>query len=161
GIRAGLSAEASVERARQGHRARFQATRDPYLRERLHDFEDLDNRLLRALARHENLGAQNFPDDAILVARDLGPAELLEYGANRLRAVVLEEGGASSHAVIVARALGIPLVGRLGGLLSRVELGDPIIVDGERGEVQLRPQPEVLNAYGQRFALRSARAAEF
>src|SRR5262249_19524071 len=72
-----------------------------------------------------------------------------------------EEGGASSHAVIVARALGIPLVGRLSGLISRVESGDPIVVDGERGEVQLRPQPEVRRAYEQRFALRSARAEEF
>jgi phosphotransferase system enzyme I (PtsP) len=161
GIRAGLSAEAAVERARQDHRAKFQATRDPYLRERLHDLEDLDNRLLRALAQHGNLGAQDFPRDAILIARDLGPAELLEYDAAKLKGVALEEGGASSHAVIVARALGIPLVGRLAGLISRVEPGDSIVVDGERGEVQLRPQPELLRAYEQRFALRSARAEEF
>ena len=161
GIRAGLSAEAAVERARQDHRAKFQATRDPYLRERLHDLEDLDNRLLRALAQHENLGGQDFPLDAILIARDLGPAELLEYDPTRLKGVALEEGGASSHAVIVARALGIPLVGRLAGLISRVEPGDSVVVDGERGEVQLRPPPEVQRAYAQRFALRSARAEEF
>ena len=160
GLRSGLSAEAAVERARQDHRAKMQAARDPYLRERLHDFEDLDNRLLRALTKAQGLTSQGLPPDAILVARDLGPAELLEYGTS-LRGVALEEGGASSHAVIVARALGIPLVGRVAGLLPRVEQGDRIVLDGERGEVQVRPQPEVLRAYEQRIALRSARAQEF
>ncbi len=161
GVRAGLSAEAAVERARQDHRARMQAARDPYLRERLHDLEDLDNRLLRALARAESPGAQILPEDAILVARDIGPAELLEYDVKRLKGVALEEGGASSHAVIVARALGIPMVGRLAGLVPRVEAGDPLVLDGEQGEAHLRPQGEILSAYAQRFALRSARAAEF
>jgi phosphotransferase system, enzyme I, PtsP len=161
GVRSGLTAAASVERARQDHRAKFVAARDPYLRDRLHDFEDLDNRLLRALANSQAPGARDLPDDAILVARDLGPAELLEYSGGVLKGVALEEGGASSHAAIVARALGIPMVGRLAGLLPRVEQGDSVILDGERGEVQIRPQPEVTRAYTQRFALRSARAQEF
>lgn len=160
-LRAGLTAEAAVERARQDHRAKLQAARDPYLRDRLHDFEDLDNRLLRALTQAESPSHNAIPPDAILVARDLGPAELLEYDANALKGVALEEGGASSHAVIVARALGIPMVGRLAGLLPRVEQGDRIVLDGERGEAQVRPQPEVLRAYEQRVTLRSARAAEF
>ena len=161
GVRAGLSAEAAVERARQDHRAKMQAARDPYLRERLHDLEDLDNRLLRALGKAEKLGAQPMPDDAILVARDLGPAELLEYPHGRLRGLALEEGGQSSHAAIVARALGIPMVGRMPALVSRVEPGDRIIVDAERGEVHLRPGDDVVRAYDQRIALRSARAQEF
>jgi phosphotransferase system enzyme I (PtsP) len=161
GVRAGLSAEAAVERARQEHRSKMQAARDPYLRERLHDLEDLDNRLLRALGKAEKLGAQSMPEDAILVARDLGPAELLEYAPGRLRALALEEGGQSSHAAIVARALGIPMVGRLPGLVSRVEAGDRIVVDSERGEVHLRPSDDILRAYDQRIALRSARAQEF
>lgn len=160
GVRSGLSAEASVERARQEHRAKLQAARDPYIRDRLHDLEDLDNRLLRALGA-KSLEAGELPQDAILVARDLGPAELLEYDVRRLKGVALEEGGPSSHATIVARALGLPLVGRLSGLHSRVEAGDLIVVDGERGEVQLRPGPEVIAAYDQRAALRSARAQEF
>ncbi|MGE3304115.1 MAG: phosphoenolpyruvate--protein phosphotransferase [Hyphomonadaceae bacterium] len=160
-IRAGLSAEAAVERARQDHRARFQATRDPYLRDRLHDLEDLDNRVLRALTQTGDPGDRRLPPDAILLARDLGPAELLEYAAGSLMAVALEEGGPSSHAVIVARALGIPMVGRAQGLLPKVEQGDRIIVDGEIGEVVVRPMAEVVRAYEQRMALRSARAEEF
>jgi phosphotransferase system enzyme I (PtsP) len=86
---------------------------------------------------------------------------LLDYGADRLKGVALEEGANTAHAAIVARALGIPMVGSLQGLLSRVEDGDALVLDGERGEVRLRPEPAVVRAYGQRVALRSARAAEF
>jgi phosphotransferase system enzyme I (PtsP) len=161
GVRAGLSADAAVERARGEHRSKLNAARDPYLRERLQDFEDLDNRLLRALAGVDSGHAQAMPPDAILVARELGPAELLDYGADRLKGVALEDGGATAHAAIVARALGLPMVGDLHGLLSRVEAGDVIVLDGERGEVRLRPEPQVLSTYRQRIALRSARAEEF
>ncbi len=161
GVRAGLSADAAVERVRGEHRAKFNATRDPYLRERLHDLEDLDNRLLRALAGVDGAATHHMPPDAILIARDLGPAELLDYGADRLKGVALEEGANQAHAAIVARALGIPMVGSLPGLLSRVEGGDPIVLDGERGEVRLRPEEQVLSSYRQRVSLRSARAAEF
>jgi phosphotransferase system enzyme I (PtsP) len=161
GVRAGLSADAAVERSRGEHRAKLNASRDPYLRERLHDFEDLDNRLLRALAGVDNAQPQAMPHDAILIARELGPAELLDYGADRLKGVVLEDGGATAHAAIVARALGVPMVGNLHGLLSRVEAGDVIVLDGERGEVRLRPEAQVISAYNQRISLRSARAAEF
>jgi phosphotransferase system enzyme I (PtsP) len=161
GVRAGLSAEAAVERVRGEHRAKLNAARDPYMRERLHDLEDLDNRLLRALSGAENAASQPMPADAILVARELGPAELLEYGAERLRGLALEEGGATAHAAIVARALGIPMVGQVSGLLSRVEAGDAIILDGEHGEVRLRAEGEVIETYRQRIELRSAEAAEF
>jgi phosphotransferase system, enzyme I, PtsP len=160
GVRAGLSADAAVERLRGEHRAKLNGAKDPYLRDRLHDLEDLDNRLLRALAGVEG-GVQMLPDDAILIARDLGPAELLDYGADRLKGVALEEGASSGHAAIVARALGIPMVGRLPGLLSRVEAGDAIVLDGELGEARLRSDPAVVSAYRQRMTLRSARAEEF
>jgi phosphotransferase system enzyme I (PtsP) len=161
GVRAGLSADAAVERIRGEHRAKFNKTRDPYLRERLHDLEDLDNRLLRALAGVDGAAKQEMPADAVLVARELGPAELLDYGAERLKGLALEEGGATAHAAIVARALGIPMVGLLPGLLSRVEAGDSIILDGERGEVRLRPEEAVVSAYQERIQFRTARAAEF
>lgn len=161
GVRAGLSADAAVERVRGEHRAKFNATRDPYLRERMHDLEDLDNRLLRALAGVDGAASQPMPEGAILIARDLGPAELLDYGAERLKGVALEEGANTGHAAIVARALGIPMVGLLPGLLSRVEAGDAVVLDGERGELRLRAEGQVVSAYSQRLTLRSARAAEF
>ncbi len=160
GVRAGLSADAAVERIRGEHRAKLNAARDPYLRERLHDLEDLDNRLLRALAGVSTGAAQALPVGAILVARELGPAELLDYGA-LLKGVALEAGANTAHAAIVARAMGIPMVGLLPGLLSRVEAGNALILDGERGEARLRPEAAVVAAYRQRISLRSARAAEF
>jgi phosphotransferase system enzyme I (PtsP) len=160
GVRNGLSADAAVASVRAEHRARQSATRDPYLREQMHDVEDLDNRLLRALAAEDNATLPPLPDDAILIARDIGAAELLEYGVERLRGIALEEGG-NSHAAIIARALGIPMVGRIAHLASRLEAGDLMVLDGERGEVRLRPQPEVVLAYEQRLNLRSAQAQEF
>ncbi len=161
GVGAGLAAEAAVERVRGEHRAKLNAARDHHFRERMQDLEDLDNRLLRALAGEDEGGPRSLPDNAILIARDLGPAELLDYGAGRLAGVALEGGGSTSHAAIVARALGLPMVGLLPGLLSRVEAGDAVILDGERGEVRLRPERSVVKAYEQRLALRSERAAEF
>src|SRR6185369_11042401 len=103
-VRSGLTAEAAVERMRSEHRARFAQARDPYLRERLHDFEDLADRLLRILAG-ESPGARVLPENAILIARNLGPADLLEYDRTKLKGLLLEEGSAASHAGIVARAL--------------------------------------------------------
>jgi phosphotransferase system enzyme I (PtsP) len=159
-VRTGLTAEAAVERVRNEHRARFAQARDPYIKERLHDFEDLANRLLRVLAG-DRPGERDIPPDAILVARNLGPADLLEYPRHRLRGLLLEEGSAASHAAIVARALQIPCVGRVMGLRDRLSEGDLVIVDGETGEAYLRPRPDMLAAVQSRMLVRSERQAEF
>ncbi|NBW10726.1 MAG: phosphoenolpyruvate--protein phosphotransferase [Caulobacteraceae bacterium] len=159
-VRSGLTAEAAVDRVRNEHRARFAKARDPYIKERLHDFEDLANRLLRVLAG-DNPGQRELPDDAILVARNLGPADLLEYPRETLKGLLLEEGSAASHAAIVARALGIPCVGRLMGLRDRLSEGDLVIVDGETGEAHLRPRPDMLDSVQSRMAVRDQRQAEF
>jgi phosphotransferase system enzyme I (PtsP) len=159
-VRTGLTSEAAVDRVRNEHRARFAKARDPYIKERLHDFEDLANRLLRVLAG-DRPGERDLPDDAILVARNLGPADLLEYPRHKLRGLLLEEGSAASHAAIVARALQIPCVGRLTGLRDRLSEGDLVIVDGESGETYLRPRPDMLAAVQSRMLVRSERQAEF
>ncbi|RZJ05044.1 MAG: phosphoenolpyruvate--protein phosphotransferase [Brevundimonas sp.] len=159
-VRTGLTAEAAVDRVRNEHRARFSKARDPYIKERLHDFEDLANRLLRVLAG-DRPGERDLPDDAILVARNLGPADLLEYPRHKLKGLLLEEGSAASHAAIVARALQIPCVGRLMGVRDRLSEGDLVIVDGETGEAYLRPRPDMLAAVQSRMEVRSQRQAEF
>ncbi len=159
-VRTGLTAEAAVDRVRNEHRARFAKARDPYIKERLHDFEDLANRLLRVLAG-DSPGQRDLPDDAILVARNLGPADLLEYPREKLKGLLLEEGSAASHAAIVARALQIPCVGRLMGLRDRLSEGDLVIADGETGEAYLRPRPDMLAAVQSRMEVRSQRQAEF
>ncbi|WP_439470907.1 phosphoenolpyruvate--protein phosphotransferase [Brevundimonas sp.] len=159
-VRTGLTAEAAVDRVRNEHRARFAKARDPYIKERLHDFEDLANRLLRVLAG-DSPGMRDLPDDAILVARNLGPADLLEYPREKLKGLLLEEGSAASHAAIVARALQIPCVGRLMGLRDRLSEGDLVIADGETGEAYLRPRPDMLAAVQSRMEVRDQRQAEF
>src|SRR6185503_18090260 len=144
-VKNGLTAEAAVERVRSEHRARLGQARDPYLRERLHDLEDLNDRLLRHLAGDGHV-ARELPDNAILIARNLGPADLLEYDRRKLRGLLLEEGSSASHAAIIARALDIPCVGRLPGLRDRVSQGDPVVVDAETGEAYLRPRADVVKA---------------
>jgi phosphotransferase system enzyme I (PtsP) len=149
-----------VERVRSEHRARLGQARDPYLRERLHDLEDLNDRLLRHLAGEGHV-ARELPDNAILIARNLGPADLLEYDRTKLRGLLLEEGSAASHAAIVARALDIPCVGRLAGLRDAVSEGDMVIVDAETGEAYLRPRTDVVKAIQARIDVRAQRRAEF
>ncbi|HEY2753899.1 phosphoenolpyruvate--protein phosphotransferase, partial [Phenylobacterium sp.] len=159
-VRNGLTAEAAVERVRSEHRARLGQARDPYLRERLHDLEDLNDRLLRHLAGDGHV-ARELPENAILIARNLGPADLLEYDRKKLRGLLMEEGSAASHAAIVARALDIPCVGRLAGLRDRVSEGDAVIVDAEAGEAYLRPRSDVVKAIQARIDVRAQRRAEF
>ena len=161
-VRSGLTAEAAVERVRSEHRATVGQARDPYLRERLHDLEDLNDRLLRHLSGEgDGAARRELPDNAILIARNLGPADILEYDRTKLKGILLEEGSAASHAGIVARALEIPCVGRLSGLRDRVSQGDAVIVDAETSEAYLRPRPDVVGALQARLAVRAQRRAEF
>jgi phosphotransferase system enzyme I (PtsP) len=159
-VRDGVTAEIAVERVRNEHRASLGQARDPYLRERVHDLEDLNDRLLRHLAG-DGGKARVLPDDAILIARSLGPAELLEYDRTKLKGLLLEEGSPASHAAIVAKALDIPCVGRIAGLRDRVSEGDAVIVDAESGEAYLRPRPDVVAALKTRLGARALRRAEF
>jgi len=159
-VKSGVTAEVAVERVRNEQRAGLGQARDPYLRERVHDLEDLNDRLLRHLAG-DGGKARVLPDDAILIARNLGPAELLEYDRGKLKGLLLEEGSSASHAAIVARALDIPCVGRLAGLRDKVSEGDQVIVDAESGEAYLRPRPDVVTALNSRLGVRLQRRAEF
>ncbi|MDP3735903.1 MAG: phosphoenolpyruvate--protein phosphotransferase [Hyphomonadaceae bacterium] len=158
-VRTGLSAEAAVDRVRREHRARLESARDSLLRERLHDLEDLENRLLRQLAG-DNGSGREAPPGSVLVASRIGPAELLEYRDADLAAIVLEEAGAGSHAAIVARAIGVPAIGGLTGLVTRAEDGDIMIVDGEAGLVHIRPEVEIIANFQARVALADQKQAE-
>lgn len=161
-VKTGLTAEAAVERVQNDTRARFQRAADPYIRDRLHDFDDLANRLLRQLTgvTLASLSA-NLPNDAIIIARNMGPAELLDYDKDRLRGLVLEEGAPNAHVSIVARAFGIATVGRAEDILEHVEPGDAIIVDGDTGEVYLRPSQEVISSYSEKARFRARKQEQY
>ena len=160
----GLTAEAAVERVQNDTRARMLRASDPFLRDRLHDLDDLAYRLLRILTGAAATAAHDtLPRDAIIVARNMGPAELLDYDRASLRGLVVEGAAPNSHVAIVARALGVPALGQVGGLIDLVDTGDPIIIDGASGEIHLRPSAEIQRAYGEKvrfYAHRQARYAE-
>jgi len=158
----GLTAEAAVQRVRNDTRARMLRQTDPHARERLHDIDDLSNRLLILLSGGAGTAAAgNLPQDTILIARTMGPAELLDYDRLRLRGLVLEEGGAASHVAIVARALGIAAISQVKGALETVEAGDAAIVDAEAGELHVRPTQEVVSAYADKVRFRARRQAQY
>ena len=150
----GLSAEAAVEKEQSHARARLESAADPYLRDRLHDLDDLSNRLLRILTGQGGDTGGTMPANPILVARNIGPAELLDYGRS-LRGVVLEEGSVGSHAAIVARALAIPLVIHATRIGTEALNGDPILVDGDTGVVHLRPEESVAAAFRDKIAMQA------
>ena len=160
-IGSGLTAEAGVQRAFDDVRARLRQLTDPYIRERLSDLQDLTNRLLLRLTGKAAAEPSTQPDDVIVIARDMGPAELLDYDRARLRGVVLEEGSAMSHVAIVARALDIPVVGRAPDVLSRVEPGDAIVVDGDSAQVLVRPAEDVLQTVYAAIEARTARKRKY
>ncbi len=161
-IHTGLTAEAAVERVQSDNRAKMLRQTDGYLRERLHDLDDLANRLLLQLSGKDIMAERLLlPENAILVARSMGPAALLDYEPAKLRGLVLEEGGPTSHIAIVARAMGIPVVGQIPNMISQAEPGDAIIVDGTIGEIHLRPKADVEASYAQKVRMRARRHAQY
>ncbi|MDP3674946.1 MAG: phosphoenolpyruvate--protein phosphotransferase [Novosphingobium sp.] len=161
-IDSGLTAEAAIERVQQRTRMRMRQIDDPLLADRMHDLEDLANRLLRTVSGQVGTAAsQGLRSDAILIARNLGPAELLEYDRRRLKGVILEEGSLTAHVVIVARAMGIPVLGRVRGIRGKVREGDPMLLDGDQGTVTLRPIPAMVEAFDARFAKSRERQAGY
>jgi phosphotransferase system, enzyme I, PtsP len=161
-VMTGLTAEAAVERVQSDARARMLRQTDPYLRERLHDLDDLANRLMRQLSGRDHAPAkEQLPDNAIIVARSMGPAALLDYDRSRLRGVVLEESGPTSHVAIVARALGIAAIGQIENATGLVDPGDAIIVDGSSGDVHIRPPADIEGAYAEKVRFRARRQAQY
>ncbi|WP_299438220.1 phosphoenolpyruvate--protein phosphotransferase [uncultured Rhodospira sp.] len=157
-IRSGLTAEAAVRRVDDDMKVRLSQANDPYIRERLHDLEDLANRLLLHLTGHGPTSAQGqLPEDAVLICRSLGPAELLDYPRGTVRGVLMEEGAPTMHAVIVARALDIPVIGRLAGAFSRIAPFDALALDADNAQVFVRPSDDVREIFLHSVATRQAR----
>jgi phosphotransferase system enzyme I (PtsP) len=158
-VRGGFSAEAAVHRVAGDLRDRMRRVSDPYLRERLADIEDLVGRLLAAL--DDTTGPAPPRPGTILLARRLGPAELLDWHNRGIAGVVIEEGSASGHAAILARALGLPALAGARGILEAAEDEDAAVLDADEGHVFLRPENEVRQAYQRAAAVRSARQAGY
>ena len=161
-IDSGLTAEAAIERVQQRTRMRMRQIDDPLLADRMHDLEDLANRLLRIVSGQLGTAAQaGLRQDTILIARNLGPAELLEYDRRRLKGVVLEEGSLTAHVTIVARAMGVPVLGRVKDIRQSVVDGDLLLLDVEQASVIVRPTPAIEKAFEARLAVGQKRRAAF
>ncbi len=152
-IDSGLTAEAAIERVQQRTRMRMREIDDALLADRMHDLEDLSNRLLRIVSGQLGTAAsQGLRRDTILIARNLGPAELLEYDRRRLKGVILEEGSLTAHVVIVARAMGVPVLGRATGLRGVIREGDEILLDADKANATVRPSAQMAEAFDARFS---------
>ncbi len=161
-ISTGLTAEAAVERVQNDTRARLLRQTDPYLKDRLHDLDDLSNRLLRILAGKTSTASKDeLPDDTILVARNMGAAELLDYDHTRLRGLILEEGSSASHVVIVARAMGIAAIGNVSNILNEVDQDNATIVDAESGKIHIRPTSDIVEAYSDKVRFRAKKQKQY
>ena len=159
-VRSGLTAEAAVQKVQGETRSRMMQVTDPYLRERLFDLEDLANRLLQYLAgRSPGIGAAELPGEFIVVAHAMGPAELLDYAHRRIKGLVLAEGSPTAHVAIVARAFDIPVVGRVAEATRQIEAGDILIVDGDHGQVLIRPRADIQQSVAAAIAARTRRRA--
>jgi phosphotransferase system enzyme I (PtsP) len=162
GIDTGLTAEAAVERQQQEIRARMSKTEDPYLRERLSDLEDLSNRLIRVVMGYSGKDAhEKLARDSVVIARTMGPAELLDYDRKYLRGIVLEDGSPLAHVTIVARALAIPILGLAKGALREIESGDTVVVDADGNRAFVRPTPEIEETYTSSLRHQAELAAEY
>ncbi|MBB3955440.1 phosphoenolpyruvate--protein phosphotransferase [Novosphingobium sediminicola] len=161
-IDSGLTAEAAIERVQQRTRMRMRQIDDPLLADRMHDLEDLANRLLRIVSGQLGTAASaGLRQDAILIARNLGPAELLEYDKRRLKGVILEEGSLTAHVVIVARAMGIPVLGRVKSLRGKVREGDPILLDADSALAFARPTRDMMIGFDERYAKNREKQAKY
>jgi phosphotransferase system enzyme I (PtsP) len=161
-VSSGLTAEAAVERGQNDARAKLHRQIDPFMRERWHDLDELATRLLHQLTGRSLVTShEDLPENAIIVARAMGPAALLEYDRTKLRGLILEDGGAASHVAIIARALGIPVVSDIANIIDFVEQGDAIIIDGGTGDVHVRPSTDVENSYAEKVRLRATRQEQY
>lgn len=161
-IDSGLTAEAAIERVQQRTRMRMRQIDDPLLADRMHDLEDLANRLLRIVSGQLGTAAQlGLRQDAILIARNLGPAELLEYDRRRLKGVILEEGSLTAHVTIVARAMGVPVIGRVKDVRHLISEGDLILMDATGNRLFIRPSPDMEEAFDSKLGLTQKRRAAF
>lgn len=161
-IDSGLTAEAAIERVQQRTRMRMRQIDDPLLAERMHDLEDLSNRLLRIVSGQMGTAAQmGLRQDSILIARNLGPAELLEYDRRRLKGVILEEGSLTAHVTIVARAMGVPVLGRVKDVRRLIGDGDLLLLDVTAGEIFARPTSLIEESFEGKLLLSQKRRASF
>ena len=159
-IEGGLAAAVAVEKEQSEMRSRMSRLADPYIRDRLYDLDDISNRLIRILTKTDVKIDKEKIKNAILVARNIGPGELLDYGSN-ISGIILEEGSVGSHATIVARALAIPLVVKTNGIRRESRDGDLVILDADHGYSYLRPKKTIEKVYADKLTIQEVAQGQY
>ncbi|MGR3293735.1 MAG: phosphoenolpyruvate--protein phosphotransferase [Candidatus Scalindua sp.] len=142
-----FSAEYAVSLVLRVYIKKFESVDDPYLSARVADIYDIEKRLLRNLLGEKREELKNLTKEVIVVAHDLSPSQIASLDTTKVRGFVTDLGSRNSHAAIVARALGIPAVVGLGTATVDVFGGDRIIIDGNRGDVIVRPDEATIKEY--------------
>ena len=159
-VRAGWQAESAVSRVSLRYIVQFSAMDDPYLKERSRDVRELGQKVLRQLIEPDKL--MLHPDEpVILVAREADTGLLAEFPRQKLAGVVTELGGVNSHAAIVARALGIPAIIGMEQIFSRPLDGQLMVINANRGQLLVAPEPSVIQEYRSLIASEKAQQQEF
>jgi len=162
-IVSGLTAEAAVRKVQEELQAKMNQIANPYIKERIQDLEDLSNRLLHVLIGEpmDAVASKELPESFILVARGLGPADLLDYDHKRIKGLVLEEGTATSHTAVIARAMDIPALARVEDATSIIHQGDTLILDADAGNIYVRPSDSIELAMDKYIRANALREAEY
>lgn len=161
-VQTGLTAEAAVKKVLEDLHVRLASAKNPYVRQRIEDLEDISTRLLHHLCGVCYTAAQDaLPENFILVAKSLGPAELLEYPHDHIKGIVLEKGSAGSHITLIARMMDIPVVSGVDDVTDIIQSGDMVVVDGDNGEVYIRPSDDFRQEINEHIALRELKNLAF
>ena len=146
-IHSGSCAEAALDSVCQMYIEMFSNVEDELMKQRATDIRDIRTRMLRLLLGVETVKISEVPKGTILAARDLTPSMTVGLKPENVSAILTEIGGKTSHSAILARALSIPAVLGIPGLLEQVQDDQTAVVDGEKGEVILSPDADTLYRY--------------
>lgn len=152
-----VNAEWALRLSVRSLRDLFDGLDDDYFRERRSDVDLVGDRLMRNLVGAEVDPLRAFPEDAVVVAYALSPADTVTLYRSSVRGFITESGGPTSHLAILARDMSIPAVVGVAGLVEQVGTGDEIVLDGDSGEVVLRPPEEVRSRFSLVERARQAR----
>ena len=142
-----MCAEAAVEQVCDMYAQMFSSIEDEMFQQRATDVCDIKTRLLKILLDVEDLDLASVPEGTVLVAEDLTPSMTAGINPANVAGVLTEIGGKTSHSAILARALEIPAVLSIEGIVSKLENGQTVILDGSTGEVFASPDEELLKKY--------------
>lgn len=158
-IAQGRSAGSAWREAVRAAAAQLSALSDPRLRERADDLLDLETQMLLALTGAGPAAAAELPEDAIVIARELLPSELVALDASRVAGLATAAGGATSHVSIIAAAMEIPALVALGPAVLLLRDGTELVLDAERGALEVAPPPARAEAARATLAARRMRLA--